>query len=143
MTIRNYTPLPVDDLIGYILQAHCPQYQGTIIICHNDLALRHYSTPELELEALTYGHEIEGNHFSMLIRRGLRYPDRVICHEMVHLMQLLRGDLSLNLPARTFTWKGITYHASMKYEDRPWEREAFRMEGKLLKEYKSSKTRRT
>lgn len=142
ITIRNNTSYPIDGIIGYILDRYFPSCSGTLVVCHNETALRHYSTLDVELEALLYRDEIAENHYIMILRKGTGLHDRIVCHELAHLMQLIKGDLSFNLQSKTFIWKGEQYDASIKYEDRPWEREAFSMEVKLLKEYRSSKKER-
>lgn len=143
MTIRNYTSYPIEGLLRFILDRYMPSYQGTLVVCHNNAALKRYSTPSVELEALLYRNGLTGNQYTMILREGPGTPERIVCHEMVHLMQFLRRDLSLDLQSRTFTWRGKSYPASLKYEDRPWESEAFGMEGIVLRNYKSAKKRKT
>jgi len=54
---------------------------------------------------------------------------QTIAHEMVHAKQYFRGELN-SYGSRV--WKGRNAEG-WKYENQPWEREAFRLEEKLYK----------
>lgn len=47
-----------------------------------------------------------------------------LCHEMVHVKQLAKGQLKF-LPDSKRYWLGKTYSQGTKYLDQPWELEAF------------------
>lgn len=63
----------------------------------------------------------------------------VISHEMVHILQTLRGDLKHDYMNRTFYWKGEKWDnercESVNYYDRPWEAEAKKLEKKLAENF--------
>lgn len=66
---------------------------------------------------------------------------RTLAHECIHYKQVERGDLSFNNKQSTI-WKG-EYWPNVKidssnlkaYKNLPWEIEAFRDQGKLVKEF--------
>lgn len=71
--------------------------------------------------------------YEMRVQRGMKLYDVVstICHEMVHVKQYVRGELS----ETGHRWKSRTMPSDgLDYMDRPWEKEAFRMEEKLALE---------
>ena len=63
----------------------------------------------------------------------------VLCHEMIHLQQYERGDLSMNSDYTQITWKGKLYDSKCDYNKRPWEIEAFSKQNELWKLFKNHK----
>lgn len=63
-------------------------------------------------------------------------PEMVV-HECVHLWQFERGDL-VKMPDWSYSWKGEQWPKDTPYRARPWEKEAFDLQGKWWKEYKKS-----
>jgi hypothetical protein len=53
-----------------------------------------------------------------------------LAHELVHVKQFARGELSDNLQY----WKGKD-HSSTKYWEQPWEKEARKLQKKLMVQY--------
>ena len=129
--LKNYNIL---DLIQYILSKKYHFNNITLNIFHDDKILDKMAPIDHELSALIYKTTLP--HTYNLIVRDL--PNRlVICHEMVHLAQYERGDLSLNFKENLFKWKGEDYDISVPYDRREWEIEAFNLELKLWRSYKS------
>ena len=54
-----------------------------------------------------------------------------LAHEMVHVKQFARGEMDSGLTR----WKSNHYAGNIEYWDQPWEKEARRLQGKLLMEY--------
>ena len=52
-----------------------------------------------------------------------------LAHEMVHLKQFVRGEL-YDYATGNVQWKSRTY-GRVHYNDQPWEKEAYRLEGEL------------
>ena len=52
-----------------------------------------------------------------------------LAHEMVHLKQFVRKEL-WDYETGQVQWKSRTY-SRVHYDDQPWEREAYRLEGEL------------
>jgi hypothetical protein len=71
-------------------------------------------------------------NFELEIRKGMRLYDLVstVCHEMVHVKQYYRKEMD----DRTSRWKSRKLPEEMSYMDRPWEKEAFKLEGPLALE---------
>ena len=55
-----------------------------------------------------------------------------VCHEMIHLKQYARRELRQDANGNTM-WKKKAYN-TVDYWDAPWEKEAFKLEGKLATE---------
>ena len=53
---------------------------------------------------------------------------KTLAHEMVHAKQFLRGELYCD---GGFAWRGRKSEG-YKYENQPWEKEAYKKEGKLF-----------
>ena len=53
-----------------------------------------------------------------------------LAHEMVHLKQFVRKEL-WDYESGSVQWKSKRYVRSPEYDDMPWEREAYRLEGEL------------
>ena len=56
-----------------------------------------------------------------------------LAHEMVHLKQFVRGELADYETGRV-QWKSRNY-GRLKYNDQPWEKEAYRLEEPLYEEF--------
>ena len=56
-----------------------------------------------------------------------------LAHEMVHLKQFVRGELCDYETGRV-QWKTRSF-GRVHYNDQPWEKEAYRLEEKLYKEF--------
>ena len=55
-----------------------------------------------------------------------------LAHELVHVKQFARGELTENLQY----WKGMD-HSTTKYWEQPWEKEARKWQKKLMNDYMS------
>ena len=59
-----------------------------------------------------------------------------IAHEMTHLKQFVKGEL-YDWEDGSVQWKTKRYIRTFKYDDMPWEKEAYRLENKLFKELRN------
>ena len=57
-----------------------------------------------------------------------------LAHECVHLKQFARGEL-FDYFTGGVQWKTKRFKERMNYNDQPWEKEAYRLESKLYKEF--------
>ena len=57
-----------------------------------------------------------------------------LAHEMVHVRQFARGELNSSLTQ----WKSNKYCDNIEYWDQPWEKEARRLQGKLVEEFEKN-----
>ena len=60
-----------------------------------------------------------------------------LAHEMVHLKQFVRNELC-DYETKKVRWKSRVYSEDLEYDDHPWEKEAYRLEEPLYKEFKES-----
>jgi len=56
-----------------------------------------------------------------------------IFHEMVHIRQMLNGDLVAGEGYKPSTWHGEKY--DLNYNDLPWEKEAFELEKIMMEKF--------
>jgi len=78
-----------------------------------------------------YCNIIESNRsFIIDINKNVSLKDFVstIIHEMVHVKQFARNEMS----AYGMRWKTKTVSENTKYIDLPWEKEAYKLEAKLI-----------
>ena len=72
--------------------------------------------------------------FNIELDASMRHPFSQIltwlAHEMVHLKQFVRKEL-WDYESGRVQWKSRAYSKKVHYEDQPWEKEAYRLEGEL------------
>ena len=94
-------------------------------------------------QAYGYCHIIDDNlnkprEFCIELDASMKYSfDQILiwlAHEMVHLKQFVRGELFDYATGRV-QWKTRSF-GRLDHDDQPWEKEAYRLEGKLYKEFK-------
>ena len=96
--------------------------------------LRFHTSLKNEAQGLCWGDKREGYVEIDIARRSegkdIDYDTimQTLAHEMVHAKQYLRGELN----GWTNSWKGKKPR-NYKYENAPWEREAYKLEEKLYK----------
>lgn len=74
--------------------------------------------------------------FKIQVRAEQSMSDMVvtICHEMVHVRQMARSELKeIYRGGHYQVWKGKKLPIDTKYEDQPWEKEAYKMQTRLAK----------
>lgn len=108
-----------------------------LTVVRNDAFLDHLSPPDIELNALLAPVAVQ-ECYNLYIKGG-RPSSEVIFHEMVHLKQMVSGRLALSPKHDYAIWEGKRYDNSVRYFDRPWEKEAFIKQNELLKLYRKSK----
>ena len=112
--------------------------------CYNRLTPRH-RTIHVNVE-LTTDIPIDGecsrggerNEFDIIVYKKLKDDDFIttILHEMVHVMQYATGKMKdLNNQGSTVYWRGYNY-SNYEYRRQPWERQAYRYQEILLREWK-------
>lgn len=70
--------------------------------------------------------------FAIQVDKSLHFIEMIstLIHEMVHVKQYVFRELTDNHSAVKWKSKSCTY--GMSYEDQPWEKEAFRLQDRLL-----------
>ena len=62
---------------------------------------------------------------------GIKEMVTTICHEMIHVKQYVRKEMTDNLvEGGQATWRGRKVNPNTKYYDLPWEKEAYRLQNK-------------
>ena len=56
---------------------------------------------------------------------------QILAHEMVHIKQFARNELDLSMER----WKKRLDCGAIDYWDQPWEREAYRLQARLVEDY--------
>lgn len=102
-------------------------------VFEDDTMLDRFSNDDFELEAMMISYN--PTIYVMFVRPEESTPT-IFCHELIHLWQYYRGDLVMLDGGKQYTWKGKEYTGSTEYFDRPWEKEAFKLQRKLFREYK-------
>lgn len=80
---------------------------------------------------------IRPREFLVRLNKKLSEEDlmETLAHEMVHVKQIARGERQERYRGGyKVIWKGVD-HTNTPYSKQPWERQAYRMEKKLVKEY--------
>jgi|TARA_B110001454_G_scaffold43183_1_gene42267 hypothetical protein len=76
--------------------------------------------------------------FLIELDASMKHPfDQILiwlAHEMVHLKQFVRGEL-FDYETGSVQWKSKRYSRDTNYSKQPWEKEAYRLEEKLYKEF--------
>lgn len=126
----------VVDLVEFILK-ELGNTDVTLSISYNDDVCDHFSTSDIQIDALLDKSTKIDKTYNLIIRQYAPLKE-VIPHELIHLDQYERGDLKLNKleDKLYFIWKDEEYDPSIPYKDRPWEIEAFSMQNKLWKKFK-------
>ena len=91
-----------------------------------------------EKDGLTIQSETKPNRFMVYIGKNHDQADvlRVIAHEMVHVSQIVKGDLKLDHKAVKVYWKGQEVDLKkMRYNQRPFEIEAYKKEKLYLLDF--------
>lgn len=78
---------------------------------------------------------VRPREFSMEIRTGQSFSDLIltVCHEMVHVKQMARGELC-DMPGN-YIWKGKKISEELDYDEQPWEKEAYSLQFKMAKQF--------
>ena len=111
----------------------------------NNIYLDIKLTKELKKKEKAYGfcHIIDDSlarprEFMIELDASMKYGfDEILtwlAHEMVHLKQFVRKEL-WDYESGRVQWKSRSF-GRVNYDDQPWEKEAYRLEGKLYDEFK-------
>ena len=84
------------------------------------------------LEIKAYVVEDKGNYIIFIQSMGRKESLLVLSHEMIHIVQYHLGDISIT--DKGIIWKkAMLYPIDTPYEQRPWEIQAFALQGELDK----------
>ena len=132
--IKSPKKFDIEDLLKFLAERLEISENAELSLFYNDKLLERLSSGDVEYEALLQNPV--PHKYALFVREdvcGLQY---IICHELIHLSQMERGDLIVNADYSEIVWKGEKYDNTLSYNDRGWEKEAFKLDNKLWKEYK-------
>ena len=144
ITIYDYTKFHPEGEVQRAMSYACDKLgisDVTIVASINEKLLNKLSAKgDTEYEAVLFKTKVP-HIYNLYFRPNLSasFYVEMVCHEAVHLMQQEKGELSLNLTTGECRWKGVVYLADCPYMSRPWEKEAFKMQGDLIKSYRKAK----
>ena len=116
---------------------------GTRMLKNIELDIKLTKDLKKKEQAYGYCHITDDNlnrprEFMIELDTSMKYGfDQILtwlAHEMVHLKQFVRGELFDYATGRV-QWKTRSF-GRLDHDDQPWEKEAYRLEGKLYKEFK-------
>lgn len=142
MRFKNYTKYKDSDNLDKLLQFVTDKLSitsGEVILSTNDRILDMFGSKDLHLEAILQPTPIKDTFNLILRNRESSDVELILCHEMIHLNQYLNGDLKLDWDKKEFYWKGVKYENTIPYDNRPWEKEAFKQQYSLLKDWRKYK----
>ena len=138
MKINNHVKSPkkynVEDLLSFLANELKISENVELTITYNEDLLNKLST-NVEYEAFL--HNIIPHKYVLYVREGL-ISQYVLCHEMIHLCQYESGRLKMSPDFKTIIWEDKQYDNSLNYNEREWEKEAFKNQSKLWKLFKKS-----
>lgn len=125
--VVNRTQYPYLDTIVHLglKELHIPK---TIVVIKTLDPTFLESIPGNELKA--YVIEEKGSYMIFIRSMGRKEALTVMSHEMIHIAQYYVGDISVT--DRGVIWKkAMLYPLDTPYSDRPWEIQAFALQGEL------------
>ena len=139
LAVKSPRNVDFEDLIKTICHDIFGYSDLRIMVFNNHKLLKKLSKDDFELLALL---DNPAPHIYNIMVNTDNPSRDVICHELIHLDQYERGDLSRSKDYKTITWKGEEFTKDLDYSDREWEHEAFGNSRKLWKQYKKIKEER-
>ena len=143
ITVYDYTGFKPAGEVERVLTFACNQLgvsDITVVASPNERILRKLSKYEVDYQAVLFKNKGVSHIYTLYFRPKLSQAvyTEILCHEAVHLAQQERGDLSLNLSTGECRWTGEVYPPDYPYMERPWEKEAFKVQSVILKKYRKS-----
>jgi hypothetical protein len=135
ITITNGTSFLKADTIILSLAHHIFEIDTMDILLY--YIPDHINAGEMEFYGIVQQMPFDKKKFLILVNRKLNLPKlfETLSHEFVHIDQYSRGDLEII--GKYAIWKGDTIDMTYaKYEDRPFEIEAFSGQSEIAKELK-------
>lgn len=125
--VINQTKVPYLDTIVYLglKELHFPK--TVVVIKTLDPS---QATTDGGLEIKAYVVEDMGSYMIFIQPMGRKESLLVLSHEMIHIAQYYLGDISVT--DKGVIWKkAMLYPIDTPYEQRPWELQAFALQGEL------------
>lgn len=129
ITITNLTDYKEADTILYIMLNKVLKIDTVNInIAYNEELLN----PQ-QLDAVIHYTQID-NTYNLFLNKKLSRPLKsVLAHEVIHLKQYYSGQLIMQ--DNIVIYNNQIYDYFLDYKDRPWEKDAFKNQSNILKQY--------
>jgi hypothetical protein len=135
LTVTNGTLFPKADTIILSLAHHIFKMDTLDILLY--YIPDHLNSREMEFYGIVQQMPFDRKKFLILVNKNLDFSKlfETLSHEFVHINQYSRGDLAII--GKNAIWKGDTIDMlQVKYEDRPFEREAFSKQSSISQDLK-------
>ena len=109
----------------------------TVNVIVQDALLDKLSQGDYVMQAVLYELLLQHTYSLILRNRPEASLEEIVLHESAHLKQYEAGLLDYDIHTGKANWKGVEYSASVPYMERPWEKEAFKEQRRLMKEWKA------
>lgn len=142
--IKDYTKLPkgfVEKVLNFAFGIVGVKDANVTVTVDEDF-LKKMSSPDFEYEGVLVPSPLDHTYILRVKDVSKGEMQRILAHEAVHISQQERGDLKVNPDTLECRWKGKKYTNDYPYMDRPWEKEAFKVQSDILRQYKKSKKRK-
>ena len=132
VVVTNMTSMPKVDTIALVLSHLIFKFDTIEVKVYN--MPRNFNRGEVEYYGIVQQLPFGRHKYIIFLNpeMGLSKIKLTMCHEFVHIHQYERGDLELNV--NSYIWKGDTIVPSMKYDERPFEVEAFNKQKSIYKQ---------
>ena len=137
MDIKNLTRTLDFDRIAELLRfAEGDRGRSFVVtVIEHDGILDRLSNDDFTLDALTYPTGLS-HVYTLVIRKNVKHLEEIVFHEAAHIRQYEDGRLSFDPITGWAKWKGELYCSQTPYKERPWEKEAFRVQDTLCKAWR-------
>lgn len=140
LTVKNPSNLrtgaKVEELLHFALGARLVN-DVTVVLLERDNALDRLAPGDYELQAILYQYQMPHTYALIVRSNPCESIEYIVFHECIHLMQYESGRLEVNIRSGKCTWEGKEFAASFPYMDRPWEKEAFKDQTALMKDWRA------
>lgn len=138
VSIKSPKKFKIEDLLKFLAKRLDISDSVELSIFYNNKLLDKLSKSEIKYDAILQ--QPVPHKYVLYVREDVCELNYIICHELIHLSQMEKGDLIIN-SNKEIIWKGNKYNGDIPYNNREWEKEAFKIDTKLWKEYKKWKSK--
>ena len=140
LTVKNLSSLrdsaKIEELLHFALDSRIVN-DVTVCLIERDSTLDRLAIKDYELQALLYQYTMPHTYALIIRSNPCESVEYIVFHESIHLLQYESGRLDVNVRSGKCVWEGKEFPASYPYMDRPWEKEAFKKQPALTKEWRA------
>lgn len=139
LIFKNLSNLNINNQLLQFLAEKLNITTGEVVIYTNDKLLKSLSKGDTSFEAMLFPSPIDKTYQLIFCDNPSASLEEIICHEFIHLSQFINEKLKYDVNANKYSWLNKEFDNSIPYKERPWEKEAFKLQTKLLKDWKKYK----